>query len=140
MSPGEVFAWVFQGGNLEQDVTSVALTASTGKTIDSAVPTGKRWIVESIKICNADTGNNRTITVYFFKEAAATNLIGTLGAFNTAASTCYTTKRFSGDQDELALPFPLKGGNIIRITWSAGSGGSGTTADGLVICYRELDE
>jgi len=139
------FAWTFPGGKLKQEVTSVVLVNTTIKIVDVTVPAGKMWMLLKIKVANGDDVN-RDIYIHIYKEAGKTNLLDMLidtrqaaagGGYvvwpNNYAGVAWT----EGHGSERPI---LVAGNTIQITWSDPGASTGATdADGLVICYLEID-
>lgn len=138
------FRWVFHGGELVQDVTSVTLANNTAKTVDTVVPSGKRWLLLSIKVTNPDNVD-RVVVINKWKEAAATNKIKTyLSTTVTAGGAVERHTGFtpSSTSNQVGIQYPeiLDEGNLIRASWAAGGASAGATdADGLVIEYLEID-
>jgi len=141
-----VLKWTFPGGKLKQEVTSVVLVNNTAKTIDTVVPTGKRWLLLGVKLTNIDDVT-RDVSVTLYKEAGKTNVLATLMfvsalAANGAAILMWpnnyvsTTSKIEKSSD----PILLVAGNTINVYWATGGASTGATdADGLVIEYLEVD-
>jgi hypothetical protein len=138
-----VIAFATPAGRLVQDVTSLTVVNATSKTQDFSVPQGKRWILVSIKCTNPDDVA-RVISFTIYKEAAKTNDIALLySASVNAASRLHYPNSGSGSQGFLegtAMPYPLESGNTISVVLaSGGASAGGTDADGIVLCYWEID-
>lgn len=136
------FALVFQGGKLNQQVTSVTLVNNTAKTIDTTVPAGKRWLLLGIKMNNSDSVA-RDVSMRIYKQAAKTNLVHELGIFSAVAAgatrvwpNVVTGVHFS----QAWFPIILEAGNTIQTQWATGGASAGgTDADGLVVEELEID-
>lgn len=140
----ELFAWIFLGGALKQDVTSVTLVNNTQKVVDITCPANKRRLILNIKAVNCDDVA-RNIQIWKFKEAACTNLISLLLSVAAVAAADFvnypnTTTGSSYVNSAGNVPQLLEAGNTIRIIWAAGGASTGATdADGLVVEYLEVD-
>lgn len=137
------FVWTFQGGKKVVNVTSVTVVNNTLKSVLKTVPVGKRWMLLSIKVVNPDDVN-RSITVRHWLEVAATNLIKILvynAAIGTGAALQYPIN-IEGTYIYKFIPSLeiLDAGETLGAVWGAGGASAGgTTADGLVIEYMEMD-
>jgi len=136
-----VMAWVFPAGQIHKEVTSLTLVNATAKTLDTTVPAGKVWKLESIKAINCDDVD-RSITIRIFKEAGKTNELKLLYALTTV-----TLQRVQWpNNDDLAAldsniahEILLEAGNTINVVWGSGGASTGATdADGLVVEYQEV--
>lgn len=137
------FVWTFPGGKLKQPVTSLTLVNNTEKVEDIAVPTGKIWVLLSVKARNPDDVT-RDISVRTYKEAAKTNQISILTTQTVVPASVVQWP--NTDPSSLYRQIPsvpaelLAAGNVLEITWAAGGASAGgTDADGLVIAYLEID-
>lgn len=139
--------WTFPGGKLKQEPTSITLVNNTQLATLITVPTGKLWILRSIKVANPDDVN-RVIIVNKWKEVAKTTLITILTTGYTAnavgASLVHwpsTTMDDATMADKPSHPEILVAGNTIEVIYAAGgaSAGGGPDADGIVIEYLEID-
>lgn len=140
----QVFALMFQGGEIDQEVTSITLVNNTEKIVDWACPTTKRRILLSVRVLNPDDVG-RTVTLLKYKEAAKTNLIKTMMSQAVAASASAQWPlglAIVSAQRRGTMPAEFFGpGNTMQIRWPAGGASAGgTDADGLVIEYLEIDE
>jgi len=140
-----VFTWVFQGGKKKVAVTSITLVNATAKTQDVTVPAAKRWLLLTCKMVNMDDVT-RNLTMNLYKEAAKTNLIGTL-AYKAAADAgggSLYFPNFSGAVTDLSgwdSPRILGGSETLSFIWASGGASTGSVdADGLVITYLEMDD
>lgn len=134
---------VFPAGKLQQSVTSVTVANNTAKTIDTTVPSGKRWILLSIRVTNPDDVQ-RTINIYKFKEAAKTNEIARfISNATNAGGRVHWPYNASPISSRVIPSSPAEifdAGNTLSVVWAAGGvSGGGTDADGLVIEYLEVD-
>lgn len=135
--------FMFPGGRLEQAVTSIALVNNTVKTVDTTVPTSKRWKLLSVKATNPDNVA-RVFGCKIYKEAALTNKIRTiLSKSMAAAEELYwpNGSSFGVDSDHFEgwCDIVLDAGNTINCVWATGGASAGgTDADGLVIEYLEM--
>lgn len=138
------FVWTFPGGKLKQEVTEIVLVNATALTEDILVPTGKIWILLSIRVVNMDDVT-RAFTATKYKEAAKTNAIrrlmsvslatGTLGQWPGAESSATIGQGRPTAPGEI-----LVAGNILSCVWASGGASAGSTdVDGLVIQYLEID-
>ena len=140
------FAWTFPAGKHEQEVTSVTLVDNTAKTNDITVPTGKRWLLQRIKVTNCDDVT-RDITITLYKEAAKINVLCKLAfkadvAANAAEEMMWPSFRVDTMNFwyEAARPLILSAGNTIEVVWATGGASTGATdADGQVVDYLEID-
>jgi len=131
-------AWTFPAGQIQQVVTSITLVNNTAKTVDTAVPAGKVWLLRSVKVCNPDDVARNT-TGHIYKEAGKTNVVQQFFGAAQAATTCYHYPGSSGVAGAGQEPIVLTGGNVISVVWgSGGASAGGTDADGLVIEYQEV--
>lgn len=146
----QVYAWTFQGGDLKQVVTSVVLVNATAKTLDTVVPTGKRWKLLGVKAINGDDVT-RDINVFIYKEPAKTNVLRKLiriDAVLANGGVCqwpnyHVTTTATTGCNALHQPAEviLAAGNVISVVWATGGASTGATdTDGLVIEYLEIDE
>jgi len=129
---------------LRQIVTSVTLVNNTAKTIDTTVPTGKKWRLLNIKATNPDDAD-RNIQAKIWKEAAKTNYLAFLGLAGVSASlaeTFHVPNHFMDATNMKYLnrkDFFLDEGNTIEVVWATGGASTGATdADGLIIEVLEI--
>lgn len=136
--------WTFPGGKPKQEVTEIVLVNNVEKVVDITVPTGKLWLLLSIKMVN-DDDVNRTSTINKYKEAAKTNLITTLVAglvILANGGLMHWPNNYVDAMDAKSPFYPelLVAGNLLSIIWAAGGASAGATdVDGLVIEYLEID-
>jgi len=131
-------------GKIVQSVTSITLVNNTAKTVNVTVPSGKRWLLLSLKMGQPDNVQ-RTLTVDKYKEAAKTNFMGPLVTVGLGVGilqlwptndAVHTIRNIACNPAEI-----MHDGNTLAITWAAGGASAGgTDADGLVYEYLEIDE
>ena len=133
--------YIFQGGRKVDSVTSVTLVNNVTKTIDTTVPTGKRWFLIQVKTSNVDNVA-RVLTVRVYKEAGKTNILRILGSKSSLQNErMQYPSSITGDAKVTWFPAVviLDEGNTITAEYTAGGASAGgTDADGLVIEYLEM--
>jgi len=139
-------AWTRHAGQKKNNITSVTLVNNTLKTIDVTVPSGKQWLLLSIRVVNSDDVT-RAISVLRYQEAGKTNLLDSIvvedvgaGGFqqmpNRVTGNAATIGRYSRGAH---MPTVMDGGETISVIWAAGGASTGATdADGLVIEILEV--
>ena len=139
----EVMAHGFPAGQVKQSITSITLVNNTTKTVDTTVPAGEKWIIQSIKAVNSDDVA-RDVYVLIYKEVAKTNEVRRLikkAATVTGERVVYPSNSANTNIQYAWAPQVLVAGNTISTTWVAGGASGGATdADGLVIDYLRIPE
>jgi hypothetical protein len=138
----KIFAETFPSGSIKTSVTSVTVVNNTTKTVDISVPTDTVWAIQSIKVVNPDDVA-RTVGINLYNEVAKTNQIALLTAASVGAGgLIHYPSNAAVENSELTrtgYPLVLGPGMTINIVLAAGGASSGgTTADGIVILYRQL--
>lgn len=135
------FNFSFPGGRLGQDTTSVVVANNTARTIDTTVPTGKRWMLLGIKFTNPDNVS-RDCSLRIYKQAAKTNLMYELGIYGTVtagAARVWPNTQTGLHFSQFWFPVILDAGNTIQLQLAAGgTSAGGTDTDGLDIEYLEV--
>ena len=128
-----------------QVVRSITLVNNTAKTEDVTVPSGERWLLLNVKMCNGDDVN-RDVACDIYKESLKTNLLRRLFLYAAVPSTkdrlwpSWPSGGTSGSALFLPHLIVLDVGNTISCTWETGGASTGAVdADGLVICYLKVE-
>ena len=125
---------------LYQSAQSTSLANNTDKIIDLTVPQGKIWIVHAIHMHNGDDVS-RNMEAWI---ADSSNIVlHRLGIISGApAGSHYEIFGYvptSSQTHGTKQPIKIKGGNKLRLKWTAGGASSGGTAY-YCITYDEVPE
>jgi len=134
--------YVFQGGRHVISVTSVTLVDNTAKEILITVPSGKRWMLLSVRMVN-DDDVARTATCFKYKEVAKTNVSSRLISQSLNQFQYAQWPNAIADIDVRGQPTQpteiMSEGHTLSCQWSDPGASTGSVdADGLVIEYLEM--
>jgi len=120
---------------LYQTRATTTLSDNTTKNIDFTVPEGKIWIVHYVRMNNGDDVS-RNLQVQILDSSGALLHVAqsrTVGAGSSSEMLFYETDAYTG------RPLLIKGGNKLRLQWSAGGASSGGSSY-YALTYEEIPE
>jgi len=129
---------ILKARKLYQSKGTTTLADNTAKAIDFTVPPGKVWKLSYIFMENGDDVS-RSCQAYLLDDSG--NLIGFIGSLSVNAGSHVTFPLNNGDRVNCRgyCNILVKGGNKVRLYWTAGGASSGGSSD-YCVCYEEMLE